>query len=75
MQALNVSPGYDQLPSCSKLVDGYGRTINYLRLEVTDRCNLRCRYCMPMKGISPGRGNDILSVEKIIRLVDENLSL
>ncbi len=31
--------------------DTYGREINYLRLSVTDRCNLRCRYCMPAEGV------------------------
>ena len=29
------------------MLDQYGRTIDYLRISVTDRCNLRCRYCMP----------------------------
>jgi cyclic pyranopterin phosphate synthase len=74
MQALNVSPECDQLPSGSKLVDGYGRTINYLRLAVTDRCNLCCRYCMPKEGISPGRRSDILSFEEIMRLVEVTAS-
>lgn len=32
--------------------DGFGREITYLRLSVTDRCNLRCRYCMPEEGVS-----------------------
>ena len=31
------------------LIDSYGRTINYLRVSVTDRCNYRCTYCMPEK--------------------------
>jgi len=53
MQALNVSPGCDQLPSGSKLVDGFGRAITYLRLAVTDRCNLRCRYCTKRIPYSP----------------------
>ncbi|MFH1092287.1 MAG: GTP 3',8-cyclase MoaA, partial [Pseudomonadota bacterium] len=33
------------------LVDSYHRSITYLRLSVTDRCNLRCRYCMPESGV------------------------
>jgi cyclic pyranopterin phosphate synthase len=37
--------------SCESLIDGHGRRIAYLRLAVTDRCNLRCRYCLPSKGI------------------------
>ena len=34
-----------------ELTDSYGRRINYLRLSVTDRCNLRCSYCMPPHGV------------------------
>ncbi|HWQ76079.1 MAG TPA: GTP 3',8-cyclase MoaA, partial [Syntrophomonas sp.] len=33
------------------MIDTYGRKIDYLRISVTDRCNLRCRYCMPAAGI------------------------
>ena len=36
-----------------KMLDTYNRHINYLRISVTDRCNLRCIYCMPKEGISP----------------------
>jgi cyclic pyranopterin phosphate synthase len=69
MQALHVPSGCDQFPSGNTLVDGYGRTINYLRLAVTDRCNLRCRYCMPEEGITSTRAADLLTFEEIIRLV------
>ena len=41
--------------------DGYGRDINYLRLSVTDLCNLRCVYCMPAGGVE----KHILSVEEL----------
>ncbi len=48
--------------------DRYGRTIEYLRLSVTDRCNLRCQYCMPDEGVaSVGHGN-ILSYEEMTRI-------
>ncbi len=33
------------------MIDRFGRTIEYLRISVTDRCNLRCRYCMPPEGV------------------------
>lgn len=49
--------------------DNFGREINYLRISVTDRCNLRCRYCMPESGfqnIIPKE--QILSFEEIVRL-------
>lgn len=49
--------------------DPYGRTIDYLRISVTDRCNLRCIYCMPSKGVMPIKHKDILSYEEIVRIV------
>jgi cyclic pyranopterin phosphate synthase len=49
--------------------DNYQREIDYLRIAVTDRCNLRCTYCMPEEGIEPKRHDEILSMEEIIRLV------
>lgn len=49
--------------------DGYGRTINYLRVSVTDRCNLRCRYCMPEDGVELKKHSEILSLEEIFSLV------
>jgi cyclic pyranopterin phosphate synthase len=48
------------------LIDTFGRNINYLRLSVTDRCNLRCRYCMPEEGISKLKHEDILSYEDLM---------
>ena len=43
------------------LSDPFKRRINYLRISVTDRCNLRCRYCMPEEGIPLIRHDDILT--------------
>ncbi|BDV44585.1 GTP 3',8-cyclase [Geotalea uraniireducens] len=50
------------------LTDGYGRRINYLRLSVTDRCNLRCRYCMPAAGVAKLGHDDILRYEELYRI-------
>ncbi len=50
------------------LQDSIGRTINYLRLSVTDRCNLRCRYCMPEEGIGKIAHGEILSYEELYRI-------
>lgn len=50
------------------LVDPHGRKINYLRLSVTDRCNLRCSYCMPAEGVPKQGHNDILSYEELLRI-------
>lgn len=44
--------------------DGLGRAINYLRVSVTDRCNLRCVYCMPAEGIEKQRHDEMLSYEE-----------
>jgi len=46
------------------------RTINYLRLSVTDRCNLRCIYCMPEEGVDFVPHNQVLSYEEMLRLVE-----
>src|SRR3989304_7665285 len=51
------------------LFDPFKRRINYLRISVTDRCNLRCRYCMPEEGIPLIRHDDILTYEEILRIV------
>ncbi|MCA6417348.1 MAG: GTP 3',8-cyclase MoaA [Cytophagales bacterium] len=55
--------------STTKLYDNHGRPINYLRLAVTDRCNLRCFYCMPEEGIKYLPKKDLLTFEEIERLV------
>jgi cyclic pyranopterin phosphate synthase len=52
------------------LIDSFGRKINYLRLSVTDRCNLRCVYCMPAEGVRKLRHQDILSYEELLLLSD-----
>ena len=51
------------------ITDKYSRAIDYIRISITDRCNLRCIYCMPSKGIKPMEHKDILSYEEIIRIV------
>ena len=51
------------------MVDGFGRTVDYLRLSVTDLCNYRCRYCMPAEGVRKRKHEDILTVEECIEMV------
>ncbi len=51
------------------LFDNHGRQINYVRIAVTDRCNLRCSYCMPEEGIQYMPKKDLLTFEEIGRLV------
>lgn len=55
--------------------DHYNREINYLRVSITDRCNLRCTYCMPKEGVSAIGHDDILRYEEIIRVVRAALSV
>ena len=47
------------------MLDRFNRKLDYLRISVTDRCNLRCRYCMPEEGIKLLRHEDILSFDEI----------
>jgi cyclic pyranopterin phosphate synthase len=49
-------------------IDSFHRKINYLRLSITDRCNLRCTYCMPQSGVPKLDHFDILRYEEIVRL-------
>jgi cyclic pyranopterin phosphate synthase len=53
------------------LRDAFGRSIEYLRISVTDRCNFRCLYCMPEVGLEWLPKADILSYEEIVRVVRE----
>ncbi len=57
------------------MIDQFGRTINYLRLSVTDRCNLRCKYCMPEEGIDKLEHGDILKFEEIDTIVGHMANL
>ncbi len=49
--------------------DGHGRAIDYLRISLTDRCNFRCVYCMPEKGVNQIGHEEVLRMEEIERLV------
>jgi cyclic pyranopterin phosphate synthase len=51
------------------ILDSFGRSINYLRISVTDRCNLRCIYCMPPEGVPQISHTEILSYEEIQAIV------
>lgn len=53
----------------AKLTDKFGRKINYLRLSVTDRCNLRCAYCMPERGLDFAPRRDLLTYEELLELM------
>lgn len=57
------------------MIDSYGRNINYLRISVTDLCNLRCRYCMPEEGVTKMQYDEILRLEEIYELAKTFVSL
>lgn len=57
------------------MLDSYGRNITYLRLSVTELCNLRCRYCMPENGVCKKRHEDMLSEEEMLAAVRAAASL
>ena len=57
------------------LRDPFGRTIDYLRVSVTDRCDLRCVYCMPPEGIPLKPVPEILTYDELIRTVRVAVSL
>lgn len=57
------------------MIDNFGRKINYLRLSVTDRCNLRCSYCMPSQGIQKLDHDDVLSYEQLHRVASAAVAM
>ena len=57
------------------MIDSYGRDITYLRLSVTELCNLRCRYCMPADGICKKSHAEMLTEDEMIRVVKAAASL
>lgn len=57
------------VPESGPMADGFGRRIEYLRISVTDKCNLRCVYCMPEEGLPWLRREQILRYEEIAEVV------
>uniref|UniRef100_A0A914LXT7 Radical SAM core domain-containing protein n=1 Tax=Meloidogyne incognita TaxID=6306 RepID=A0A914LXT7_MELIC len=52
----------------SSLIDSFGRFHNYLRISIVEKCNLRCKYCMPEEGVKLTPSSDLLTKDEIIRL-------
>lgn len=59
----------DQNPNPARLVDTFGRAITYMRISVTDRCNLRCVYCLPEDGVKWLSEEETLSPDEIVQVV------
>lgn len=62
------SPPTDEIGRTAALTDSFGRFHDYLRISLTERCNLRCVYCMPPEGVDLKPRADILTFEEIVRL-------
>ena len=62
----SVAQRVTQVP---QIKDKFGRTFNYLRIAINEKCNLRCIYCMPEKGISFEPENKLLTREEVIRII------
>jgi cyclic pyranopterin phosphate synthase len=58
-----------------QLTDSLGRTINYLRLSVTDRCNMRCSYCMPAEGVARKCHEEVLRYEELQLIAETAVGL
>jgi len=58
----------------SSLSDGFGRTATDLRVSLTDRCNLRCTYCMPAKGLDWMPSEELLTDDELVRLIGIGVS-
>ena len=50
------------------MIDNYGRVIDYMRISVTELCNLRCRYCMPEEGIVKRAHEEMMTAEETIEI-------
>ena len=57
------------------MIDQHGRNITYMRLSVTDKCNLRCRYCMPAEGVCLKEHKDMLTEDEMITAVEAAATL
>lgn len=58
-----------EVPAAGPMLDGFGRRVEYLRISVTDKCNLRCVYCMPEEGLPWLKREQLLSFEEIAGIV------
>ncbi|MDE6589870.1 MAG: radical SAM protein, partial [Oscillospiraceae bacterium] len=56
------------------MIDRFGRAIDYMRLSITDRCNLRCQYCMP-NGVVTVSHADVLTYEELLRVAAAGVEL
>ncbi|MEW6058681.1 MAG: GTP 3',8-cyclase MoaA [Actinomycetota bacterium] len=75
MSNVGLRPPSTPAPAIGPLVDGFGRVVDDLRVSVTDRCNLRCTYCMPSNGLRWLPRRELLTFEELSRLLEIFVSL
>ncbi|MDH6677565.1 cyclic pyranopterin phosphate synthase [Rhodococcus sp. LBL1] len=64
-----TAPSVDGRPDVPELVDGFGRIARDLRVSITEKCSLRCTYCMPAEGLPAIPSQQLLTADEIVRLV------
>src|SRR5918998_5040589 len=74
MPAVRTRPSGSAEPTAYALTDRYGRVARDLRVSLTDKCNLRCTYCMPAEGLPWLPTPDLLTDGEILRLIDVGVS-
>ena len=57
------------------MIDGLGRNITYLRISLTDKCNLRCRYCMPEEGVCKRAHHEMMNEDEVVTAVEAAAAL
>src|SRR5207342_1353934 len=73
MTGASLAPSVDRIDS-PWLLDTFGRRARDLRVSLTDRCNLRCTYCMPAEGLDWLPGEDLLTDDELVRVIDVAVS-
>lgn len=66
--SMKLASALQKASSSSTLTDTFGRRHNYLRMSLTEKCNLRCQYCMPEEGVSLTPGEKLLTFEEIVNI-------
>src|SRR5215813_11592621 len=69
LYSAEARPAFPAYPTDTPAHDGFGRRVTYLRISLTDRCNLRCVYCMAAEGVELVPKAELLTYEEILRFV------
>jgi uncharacterized radical SAM superfamily Fe-S cluster-containing enzyme len=70
LQNINTKTNTNTKTNCHpSLIDSFGRQHTYLRISLTEKCNLRCTYCMPLQGVDLTPNNELLTIDELQRLM------